>query len=119
GVEMWVREYFANCWRGHETIWTTFLSSVIVFWAWNFPMYLLEQHAKANWPGSQFVISILALAGALCVVTYFTVSMWRASRSSFLRGARFWPIVGSFAAAALPAMFALGFVTKFFDAFPR
>src|SRR5262249_359955 len=113
---MWVRGYFANCWRGHEKVWTAFLSLLFLFLTSTFPIYLLEQHAKANWPGSQFVISMLALVGAICFATYFAVSMWRASRSSFLRGARFWPIVGSLAAAALPAMFALQFATTFFDA---
>jgi hypothetical protein len=52
--------------------------------------------------------------GTILVATWFAISMWRASRSSFLRGARLWPIVGSLAAAALPTMLALVFINGFF-----
>jgi len=117
---MWVREHFAKCWRGEETLGTTFFATVLVAVAINGPINFLWVFAAQNWPrAGRLAISLLGLVGAIFVTTWFTVSMWRASRSSFLRGARFWPIVGSLVAAALPAIVALAFVTGFLGGLPR
>ena len=51
------------------------------------------------------------------ILTWYTVSVWRSARRSFLLGNRFWPIVASLAAIAVPAAYAAMFVAAFVRGF--
>ena len=105
--------FFARCWRGECEISTAFLSAVLLGAIITQPLFLLWEHATAeNWPSSvRWTIFSVWMLGALFVLTWYTVSMWRAARHSFLLGKRFWPIVGSLAAVGLPTYLAATFVT--------
>ena len=88
---MWVLEHFVKCWRGQETLGTTFLATVLVYFGVFAPLYFLRTSQKKTGLEGRLAIAWLSLVGMIFVVIWFTVSMWRASRSSFLSGARFWP----------------------------
>jgi hypothetical protein len=109
--------HFINCWRGESEIGDAFLASVIIFSAVNIPLGLLRQHASsAGWSQTQqSAIVVLGLIGSAFVVTWFTVSMWRAARRKFLLGQRFWPIVASLAAALVAGGYVTAFVVGFID----
>jgi hypothetical protein len=107
-----VLAFFARCWRGECEISVAFLSAFVLGAVITQPLFLLWEHATAeNWPGAvRWTIFSVWMLGALFVITWYTVSMWRAARHSFLLGKRFWPIVGSLAAVGLPTYLAAQFV---------
>jgi hypothetical protein len=43
---MWVWEHFAKCWRGEETLGTTFLATVLVYFGVYAPLYFLTNLAE-------------------------------------------------------------------------
>jgi hypothetical protein len=109
--------HFINCWRGETGIGDAFLASVIVFSAVNIPLTFLRQHASsAGWSQTQqSAILMLGMMGSAFAVTWFTVSMWRAARRSFLLGQQFWPIVASLAAALAAGGYVAGFIMGYID----
>lgn len=113
--------FFAKCWRGECEISVAFLSAFVLGIVITQPLFLLWEHATAaNWPGSlRWAIWSVWLLGALFVLTWYTVSMWRSSRRSFLLGKRFWPIAASLAAVLVPTAFAAVFVNSIINALMR